>query len=57
MNFLLKKDGKELLGFTKKLNRNEIGQIIGYSGIARDITKIKDVELENEIDTKKNRVI
>jgi hypothetical protein len=42
------------LGFTKVIiNRNEIGQIIGYSGIARDITKIKDVELENEIRHKK----
>jgi hypothetical protein len=46
------------LGFTKVIiNRNETGQIIGYSGIARDITKIKDVELENKSDTKKNRVI
>ncbi|MFV8353783.1 PAS domain S-box protein [Flavobacterium sp. XS2P14] len=51
---LLKKDGKELWVSQKVIiNRNETGQIIGYSGIARDITKIKDVELENEIRHKK----
>nr|WP_309759535.1 PAS domain S-box protein [Flavobacterium sp.] len=51
---LLRKDGKELWVSQKVIvNRNEIGQIIGYSGIARDITKIKDVELENEIRHKK----
>ena len=51
---LLKKDGKELWVSQKVIiNRNETGQIAGYSGIARDITKFKDVELENAIRQKK----
>lgn len=51
---LLKKDGNELWVSQKVIiNRNETGQVIGYSGIARDITKFKDVELENEIRHKK----
>ena len=29
------------------IKRNEYGQITGYSGIARDITKFKTIELEN----------
>ncbi len=51
---LIKKNGESLWVSQKVIiNRNETGQIIGYSGIARDITNIKDVELKNEIRHKK----
>ncbi|MFV8270079.1 PAS domain S-box protein [Flavobacterium sp. GT2N3] len=47
---LLKKNGEEIWVSQKVIiNRNEIGKIIGYSGIARDITKLKDIEFENII--------
>lgn len=51
---LLKKNGEEIWVSQKVIiNRNEIGKIIGYSGIARDITKLKDIEFENKIRQKK----
>lgn len=30
------------------IRRNDLGQIIGYSGLARDITTIKNIETENQ---------
>ncbi|TDE50110.1 PAS domain S-box protein [Flavobacterium sp. GT3P67] len=51
---LLKKNGEELWVSQKVIiNRNETGKIVGYSGIARDITKFKDIEFENKIRQKK----
>ena len=45
---IIKKNGKELWVSQKVIiRRNELGKIIGYSGIARDITKFKKIELEN----------
>ena len=47
---LIKKNG-EILWISPKviIRRNELGKIIAYSGIARDITKLKEIELENKI--------
>ncbi|TDE43444.1 PAS domain S-box protein [Flavobacterium rhamnosiphilum] len=47
---LLKNDG-EILWISQKviIRRNDLGKVIGYSGIARDITKFKDIEFENKI--------
>ncbi|PIF62413.1 PAS domain S-box-containing protein [Flavobacterium sp. 11] len=51
---LLKKNGEEIWVSQKVIiNRNDTGKIIGYSGIARDITKFKDIEFENKIRQKK----
>ena len=51
---LLKKNGEEIWVSQKVIiNRNETGKIIGYSAIARDITKLKDIEFENKIRQKK----
>ena len=51
---LLKKDGKEIWISQKVIiRRNDLGEIIGYSGIARDITKLKNIEEENKIRTSK----
>ncbi|WP_243698844.1 PAS domain S-box protein [Flavobacterium sandaracinum] len=51
---LLKKNGEELWVSQKVItNRNETGILIGYSGIARDITKLKNIEFENKIRQKK----
>jgi hypothetical protein len=44
-------------GFTKSNKSKWNGQIIGYSGIARDITKIQRCWTWKWNDTKKNRVI
>lgn len=45
---IVKKNGKELWVSQKVIiRRNELGKIIGYSAIARDITKFKKIELEN----------
>lgn len=42
--------GKELWISQKVIiRRNELGKIIGYSGIARDITKFKKIESKNTI--------
>lgn len=47
---LLKKNGEEVWVSQKVIiNKNETGKIIGYSGIARDITKLKNLEFENKI--------
>jgi PAS domain S-box-containing protein len=47
---LLKKSG-EIVWISQKviIRRNDSYKIIGYSGIARDITKFKDIEAENKI--------
>jgi PAS domain S-box-containing protein len=51
---LLKKNGEEIWVSQKVIiNRNETGKIIGYSAIARDITKLKNIEFENKIRQKK----
>lgn len=51
---LIKKNGKELWISQKVIiRRNDLGEIIGYSGIARDITKLKNIEVENKIRQKK----
>jgi PAS domain S-box-containing protein len=52
---LVKKTG-EIVWISQKviIRRNDFKQIIGYSGIARDITKFKDIETENRIRQKKN---
>jgi hypothetical protein len=42
----LERDGKELLGFKKVIKSKWNGQIIGYSGIARDILKLKMLNLK-----------
>ncbi|WP_167400545.1 PAS domain S-box protein [Flavobacterium psychrolimnae] len=47
---LLKKNGEELWVSQKVIiRRNEQGTVVAYSGIARDITKFKDIEAENKI--------
>ena len=47
---IVKKNGKELWISQKVIiRRNELGKIIGYSGIARDITKFKKIESKNTI--------
>ena len=47
---LIKKNGEELWVSQKVIiRRNEFGRIVAYSGIARDITKFKDIERENKI--------
>ncbi len=47
---LIKKNGEELWVSQKVIiRRNELGKVVGYSGIARDITKFKDIEIENKI--------
>lgn len=47
---LIKKDGNEFWISQKVIiRRNDLGNIIGYSGIARDITKSKNIETENKI--------
>jgi PAS domain S-box-containing protein len=47
---LLKKNGEEIWVSQKvTIRRNELGKIIGYSCIARDITKLKNVEIEHKI--------
>lgn len=52
---LLKKSG-DLIWISQKviIRRNDSNKIIGYSGIARDITILKNIEAENSIRHKKN---
>ncbi|MFV8341861.1 PAS domain S-box protein [Flavobacterium sp. XS2P39] len=52
---LLKKSG-EVVWISQKviIRRNDSHKIIGYSGIARDITILKNIEAENRIRDKKN---
>jgi len=45
---LLKKDGQEMWISQKvSIRRNDLGKIIGFSGIGRDITTLKNIEVEN----------
>ena len=46
---LLKKTG-EAIWISQKvvIRRNDLGEIIGYSGLARDITTLKNIEVENQ---------
>lgn len=45
---LIKKDGSEIWASQKVIMlRNHLGEITGYSGIARDITALKNIEFEN----------
>lgn len=47
---LFKKNGEELWISQKVITRkNELGKIVGYSGIARDITKFKEIEVKNTL--------
>lgn len=47
---LIKKNGEELWVSQKVIVRkNDLDKIIGFSGIARDISKFKDIEAENKI--------
>ena len=47
---LVKKNGEELWVSQKVIiRRNELGKIVAYSGIARDITKFKDIDHENKL--------
>jgi PAS domain S-box-containing protein len=52
---LLKKNGA-LVWISQKviIRRNDFSKIIGYSGIARDITILKNIETENRIRQEKN---
>jgi len=46
---LMKKNGEELWVSQKVIiRRNDSGKIIGYSGIARDITNLKNIEAKNQ---------
>lgn len=47
---LIKKNGKEIWVSQKVIiRRDNLGKIRGYSGIARDITILKNIEFENKI--------
>lgn len=52
---LVKKSG-EILWISQKviIRKNDSNKILGYSGIARDTTKFKDIEIENKILQEKN---
>ena len=53
---LLKKNGEEIWISQKVvIRKNDLGKIIGYSGLARDITTIKNNEIEKEKQQKKIR--
>jgi len=46
---LIKKNGEEIWISQKVvIRRNDFGEIIGYSGLARDITTLKNLETENQ---------
>ncbi|MDR6969360.1 PAS domain S-box-containing protein [Flavobacterium arsenatis] len=46
---LIRKDGSEIWVSQKVIIlRNHLGEITGYSGIARDITVLKNIEFENQ---------
>lgn len=46
---LIKKNGEEIWISQKVvIRRNDFGEIIGYSGVARDITALKNLETENQ---------
>jgi len=47
---ILKKNGEEIWISQKvSLKKNEYGEILGYSGIARDITTLRTLEIENNL--------
>jgi hypothetical protein len=51
---LLKKSGEELWISQKVIIRQDaIGEIVGYSGIARDSTKFKEIEFANNFQNEK----
>jgi len=53
---LLKKNGEEIWISQKVvIRKNDLGEIIGYSGLARDITDIKNIEIEKKKQQKKIR--
>ncbi|KDN53775.1 PAS domain S-box protein [Flavobacterium seoulense] len=53
---LLKKNGETIWVAQKVMIRvNDLGKITGYSSIARDITFIKNIEIENETRNLKNK--
>ena len=46
---LLKKNGEEIWISQKVvIRRNDFGEIVGYSGLARDITALKNLEIETQ---------
>lgn len=46
---IIKKNGEELWVSQRVIiRRNDFSQILGYSGISRDITKLKNIEIENQ---------
>ena len=49
IDYPLVKKNEETLWISVKviIRRNELGKVIAYSGIARDITKFKEIEIEN----------
>ncbi|WP_284652341.1 PAS domain S-box protein [Flavobacterium terrisoli] len=54
---LLKKDGDTIWVSQKvTLKKNDFGEVIGYSAIARDITLVKNLEIEHYNRSKKVRV-
>jgi PAS domain S-box-containing protein len=54
---LLKKDGETIWVSQKvTLKKNDFGEIIGYSAIARDITLVKNLEIEHYNRSKKVRI-
>ncbi|WP_291131516.1 PAS domain S-box protein [Flavobacterium sp. UBA7682] len=54
---LLKKDGETIWVSQKvTLKRNDFGEVIGYSAIARDITLVKNLEIEHYNRSKKVRI-
>lgn len=47
---ILNKNGEEIWISQKvSMKRNEYGEILGYSGIARDITLLRNLEIENNL--------
>jgi len=51
---LIKKNGDDLWVSQKVIiRRNTLGNIIGYSGIARDITKLKEIEKQSNVRQRK----
>ncbi len=54
---LLKKDGETIWVSQKvTLKKNDFGEVIGYSAIARDITLVKNLEIEHYNRSKKVRI-
>jgi len=51
IEFPIIKKNEEELWISQKviIRRNDFGEVIGYSGISRDITNLKNIEVENQI--------